>query len=46
MASKKKGLLTSAPQRWKHLKPYWSRYYWKRERIAQKIDINDRLNNE
>jgi hypothetical protein len=33
MASVKKGILTSPPQWWKHLKT-WKRVFWKKERKA------------
>lgn len=34
MASVKKGTNTRPPQWWKHLRPYWKRVFWKRERRA------------
>lgn len=34
MASVKRGTLTRPPQWWKHLRPYWRRVFWKRERRA------------
>ena len=33
MATKKKGILTRAPQWWKHLRD-WKHVFWKRERKA------------
>jgi len=36
MASVKKGTLHRAPQWWKHLRPYWRRMFWKRERNSYK----------
>lgn len=30
----KKGYLTTPPQWWKHLRPFWRRVFWKRERAA------------
>jgi hypothetical protein len=33
MATKKKGILTRAPQWWRHLRD-WKRTFWKRERKA------------
>lgn len=39
MASVKKGTLAAPPQWWKHLRPYWRRVFWKRERALQKQDI-------
>lgn len=32
MANVKKGQLTTAPQWWKHLRPFSKRHFWKRER--------------
>lgn len=43
MAHKKKGILTPAPQWWKHLRE-WKRIFWKSERAAQKRDIKERTN--
>ncbi len=42
MANVKKGNLTSALQRWKHLKDY-KKFFWKAERSAQKKDISKRI---
>ena len=33
MATQKQGILTPAPQWWKHLR-WWKRLFWKRERRA------------
>jgi len=41
MAHKKKGILTQAPQWWKHLRE-WKRIFWKAERQAQKKDVQER----
>lgn len=38
MATVKKGILTRAPQWWKHLRD-WKRVFWKRERKAVRQDI-------
>jgi hypothetical protein len=35
MATKKKGILTPAPQWWKHLRR-WKRVFWKRHRKAER----------
>lgn len=34
MATKRKGILTTAREWWKHLRPYNKRDFWKRERRA------------
>ncbi len=34
--------LVKSPQWWKHLRPYWRRIFWKRDRMAVKKDINNR----
>jgi hypothetical protein len=34
--TKRRGQLVPAPQWWMHLRPYWKRLFWKRERKAQK----------
>jgi len=43
MATIKKGTLTKAKEWWKHLK-WTKRNFWKRERIAEKLDIKKRVN--
>lgn len=45
MATVKKGILTSAPQWWRHLRS-WKRVFWKRERLAAKDDIGIRVATE
>lgn len=39
MATKKKGILTSAPEWAKHLRPDWKRWFWKGERNAEVREI-------
>jgi hypothetical protein len=34
MATKKRGILTSSPEWWRHLRPWVKRQFWKRERRA------------
>lgn len=34
-----KAMTVRAPQWWKHLRPYWKRVFWKRERQAAKRDV-------
>ncbi len=41
MASTKKGTLAAPPQWWKHLRPFWRRVFWKRERRLQQKAIRD-----
>ena len=43
MATKKKGILTSAPQWWDHLKD-WKRVFWSAERKAAKRQIKREIN--
>lgn len=44
MATKKKGILSRAPQWWKHLR--WAkRQFWKKERKAARQDSLDRAKN-
>lgn len=42
MATKKRGLLTSSPQRWQHLRAYVKRQFWRRERRASRRDAVER----
>jgi hypothetical protein len=42
MASKKKGVLTSAAQWWKHLR-WTKRQFWKKERKASRKDADNRV---
>lgn len=42
MANVKKGLLTPAPQWWRHLRD-WKRVFWKKERKAAQRDATKRL---
>jgi hypothetical protein len=44
MATKKKGILTSAPQWWDHLKD-WKKVFWSAERKAAKREIKKELRN-
>lgn len=44
MATKRKGILTSAGECWKHLRPENKRRFWKGERRAVKRDIRERTN--
>jgi hypothetical protein len=37
VATKKKGVLTPAPQWWNHLRD-WKKVFWKRERKASKTE--------
>lgn len=37
----KKGLTIPAPQWWKHLRPYWKRLFWKKQRRSDKKDIRN-----
>jgi hypothetical protein len=45
MATKKKGILTSAPQWWDHLKD-WKRVFWSAERKATKKQIKKEINDD
>jgi hypothetical protein len=45
MANVKKGQLTSAPQRWRHLKD-WKKVFWSQERMATKTLVDDELYND
>lgn len=42
MATKKKGILSRAPQWWKHLKDF-KRVFWHKERKAAKKEIREQL---
>lgn len=42
MATKKRGVLTSAPQWWKHLRD-WKRHFWKKERKAAQRDAKKQV---
>lgn len=46
MSYKKKGQLTASPEWWKHLRKELKRYFWKRERLAEKKEIQKELMNE
>lgn len=39
MGTKKKGMLTTAGEYWKHLRPWLKRKFWKRERKQAKEQI-------
>jgi hypothetical protein len=43
MATVKKGILTSAGEWWKHLRPYGKRDFWKGERKAAERDADTRV---
>jgi len=43
MTYKRKGQLTDTPEWKKHLRPICSRFYWKRERLAEKYEIKNQL---
>ena len=43
MANVKKGQLTPAPQWAKHLRPYWKKLFWNREKGAVKKQIRKEL---
>lgn len=43
MATIKKGILSPAPQWWKHLRD-WKRVFWKKERKAATRQIKKELN--
>jgi hypothetical protein len=45
MATVKKGILTSSPEWWKHLRQV-KRVFWKGERQAARHDIGDRVDND
>jgi len=44
MATKKKGILTSAPQWWDHLKD-WKKVFWSAERKAVQRQIKKEITN-
>lgn len=39
MATVKKGMLVSATEWWKHLRPFQKRKFWKKQRVAQKKEL-------
>lgn len=41
MATIKKGTTVPAPQWWRHLRPYWKRAFWKRQRKADKQEVTN-----
>jgi hypothetical protein len=43
MATVKKGILTSAPQWAKHLRPYWKGVFWSSERKAAQADVAEQV---
>ena len=46
MTQKRKGQLTTSPEWAKHLRKFLKRHFWKRERFAQKKEIEKVLKNE
>jgi hypothetical protein len=43
MSHKKKGQLTKSPERWKHLRQFLKRHFWKRERLEEKKEIERKI---
>jgi hypothetical protein len=43
MSTKKKGILSSAPEWWKHLRKFNKKRFWNKEKKAAKRDIKNRL---
>jgi hypothetical protein len=43
MSQKRKGQLTTSPEWVKHLRKYLKRHFWKRERLAEKKEIEIEL---
>ena len=43
MTHKRKGQLAESPEWRKHLRPFFKRFYWKLERLAEKEEIKDQL---
>ena len=43
MSHKRKGQLVDCPEWRKHLRPLFRRLFWKRERLAEKYEINNQL---
>jgi len=43
MSHKRKGQLADSNEWRKHLRPLFRRFYWKRERLAEKYEINHQL---
>jgi len=43
MSTTKKGILTTATEWWKHLRPFNKRRFWSAERQAEKKDIKKRV---
>lgn len=39
MATTKKGIIATASEWWKHLRPFNKRKFWRKERAATKKDI-------
>lgn len=39
MATMKKGILVSATEWWRHLRPYGKRAFWKRQREAERREV-------
>jgi hypothetical protein len=46
MSQKRKGQLTTSPEWAKHLRKYLKRQFWKRERLAEKEEIEVELRNK
>ena len=46
MSHKKKGQLTKSPERMKHLGRFLKRYFWKRERRAEKKEMDEDISTD
>jgi hypothetical protein len=46
MSHKKKGQLTKSPERWKHLRRFLKRHFWKRERLEEKKEIDRKISED
>ena len=46
MSQKRKGQLTTSPEWVKHLRKYLKRHFWKRERLAEKKEIEKEFTNK
>jgi len=42
MSQKRNGQLVKSPEWWKHLRKYYKRVFWKKERKAESKDISNR----
>jgi hypothetical protein len=43
MATKKRGVLTTKTEWWKHLRPFQKRLFWSRHRAAEKREIQQQV---